>query len=368
MHYVLVDDSISFDGYTSSRRPMGGAERAFASLPGALVKRGHSVTVLNRIQYPTWCEGAKWRPIDDIAGVVDADVLIAMRKPALLGTVRQVKQRILWCTGTVDYLTGAAVKNLFDSLTPALMFVSATQQASYKGSERAAVIAPGVKPAFFEQKQEAEPFPEVGHDIPMPVRGPNYVPPPHAVITTHPQQGLVWLLDIWTKIVHPQVPSARLAVYSAVLSKGIKGEAVPEGIEPILDMVKSAASANVVVVEPRSDKGMAEIYRSSRLHMYPSFSQDLACWTLRDSQAAGCPAVARTSGGAEEVISNGETGFLVPDAEAFGNVAVQVLTHDGTYKNLSETAGAETRRRTWEAAAADVDEFVASLMGTTAAA
>lgn len=368
MHYVLVDDSISFDGYTSTRRPLGGAERAFASLPGALVKRGHSVTVLNKIQYPTWCEGAKWRPLDDAASVADADVLIALRKPALLATIRAAKRRLLWCVAPVDYLHAPAVRELFDSLKPAIMFASPRQQAAYKGPEKSAVVAPGVKPAFFEVKAEVEPFPEVGHDMPAPVRGPDYVPPPHAVVTTHPQQGLVWLLDIWQKIVHPQVPAARLAVYSAALAKGVKGEAIAPDLAPILEAVKAAASANVVIVEPRSDKGMVEVYRSSRVHLYPSFSQDLVCWTLRDSQAAGCPAVARAVGGAEDVVVNGQTGFLVPDAEAFGNVAVQLLTNDAVYRSLSEAAAAETRRRTWEMAAAEVDAFVAALDEAAAAA
>ncbi|MDX2144471.1 MAG: glycosyltransferase [Rhodospirillaceae bacterium] len=361
MHYVLVDDSIAFDGYTSARRPLGGAEKAFASLAGALVKRGHSVTVLNRIQYPTWCEGAKWRSIDDPQISTDVDVLIAFRKPGLLSTARQAKHRILWATGPVDYLNTPAVEGLFESLKPALMFISAAQAAAYKGKARSVVVQPGVRSTFFETTAEVEPFPELGHEASSHPPTEPTIPPPHAVVTTHPQQGLAWLIDIWTKIVHPQMPQARLGIYSAILHKGTKGEAIPDELGPVMELVKNAASANVVVVEPRGDRGMTEVYRASRVHLYPSFSQDFACWTLQESQAAGLSAVARAVGGAADRIVNGETGFLVPDAMAFGNVALQILGDDALYRNMNEAAAAVHRRRTWDMAAADVDAFVATL-------
>ena len=33
MHLTFVDDSIAFDGYSPSSQPLGGPEKAFASLP-----------------------------------------------------------------------------------------------------------------------------------------------------------------------------------------------------------------------------------------------------------------------------------------------------------------------------------------------
>lgn len=366
MHYVLIDDSMAFDGYTSARRPLGGAEKAFASLGGALVKRGHSVTVLNRIQYPTWCEGAKWRPIDDPQLTTEADVAIAFRKPGLLGTVRQAKHRLLWVTGPTDYLNTQGVGEFFDSLKPQVVFISPLQKASFKGNVPTTIIAPGVRATFYETtSSEIDAFPEMGQDITShPPTAPT-IPPPHAVVTTHPQQGLAWLVDIWTKIIHPQMPQARMAVYSAALHKGMKGEAVAAEIKPILELVQGVAAMNITIVDPRSDRGMTDVYRSSRVHLYPSFSQDIACWTLQESQAAGLPAVARMVGGAEAHIINGQTGFLVPDATAFGNVALQILRDDNVYTSMSTAAAAVTRRRTWDMAAADFDAFIATLEPTS---
>ncbi|MBL8643900.1 MAG: glycosyltransferase [Rhodospirillaceae bacterium] len=361
MHYVLADDSFAFDGYTSARRPLGGAEKAFASLGGALVKRGHSVTVLNRVQYPTWCEGAKWRPIEDPQLTTEADVLIAFRKPGLLGTIRQATRRLLWVTGPSDYLNTPGVGQLFDSLKPTVVFVSPLQKPGFKGAAPTAVIGAGVRDAFYDTTPEIDPFPEMSAGASPHTTPTLSLPPPHAVVTTHPQQGLAWLIDIWEKIIHPQVPQARLAVYSAALHKGMKGEEIAPELKPILELVQKAASTNVVVVEPRSDRGMAEVYRTSRVHLYPSFSQDVACWTLQESQVAGLPAVARMTGGAGEHIINGETGFLVPDASAFGNVAVQILSDENVYRRLSAAACDVARRRTWDMVAADFDALVASM-------
>lgn len=361
MHYVLLDDSIAFDGYTSARRPLGGAEKAFASLAGALVRRGHSVTVLNRVQYPTWCEGAKWRPLDDPQLTGEADVVIAFRRPSLLGTVRQARHRLLWVSAPTDYLNAPGAEAIIDSLKPVLVCISPLQQAGYKGQAPVKIIAPGVRSAFYETEPAVEPMPDVAQDaMPAPPARPA-VPPPHAVVTTHPQQGLAWLIDIWTKIIHPALPEARLAVYSAALHRGTRGEDVAPDLKPILDLALSASGANVVIVDPRSDQGMAEAYRGARVHLYPSFSQDIACWTLQESQAAGLPAVARLVGGAPEHILNGQTGYLVPDAAAFGNVAIQVLSNDAVYQSLSAAAGDIARRRTWEMVAAEFDDLVTAL-------
>ena len=48
MLVTLIDDSIPFNGLTPASQPLGGAEKAFASLPAALARAGHTVRVINR--------------------------------------------------------------------------------------------------------------------------------------------------------------------------------------------------------------------------------------------------------------------------------------------------------------------------------
>lgn len=379
MRYVFVDDSIAYDGYTPLRRALGGAEKAVAGLAAALAERGNEVKVINHTAYAHMADGAYYAPFGDAMAPKSADILIAVRKPALLGTLRNVQHRMLWVTRAPEYLWAPANKPLWGSFLPSLLFASPSQQRAYGGELPQVLVIPGVRNVYHEPPVRYVPpsDPPPGSDplsyameaaaqaIPEPVPA-NFVPPPHAVTTTHPLHGLAWLLDIWTNHIHPQMPEARLSVYSAVLSKGLKGEEIPAEIMPVLEKVKSAATANVVAVEPRADDGMAEVYRASRVHLYPGQAQDFACWTLAESQATGLPAVARSLGGTSEQIVNGESGYLVPNAAAFGNVTLEILRNDAVYKNLRDGAARPERRRTWAAAAAELEAFVAELPASAA--
>ncbi len=367
MRYVIVDDSIPYDGYTSGRRPLGGAEKAVAGLATALQLRGHDVHVINRTTYAHMSDGAYYTPFDDPMTPKAADVLIAMRKPALLGQVRNVARRLLWVVGPPDYLTAAANKPLWESFRPGVMFVSQAQARAYKGQLKNAVVAPGVRaefspspPAYLMAEQAAVAYASDPMATVEPPAPPSVVPP-HAIVTTHPMQGLTWLLDMWQMEIHPKMPDARLAVYSASLSKALRGETTSDDIVPVLHQIQEAVQQNVVVIDPLNDEGMSGVYRAGRVHLYPGSSADHACWTLAESQATGLPAVARPMGGVEDRIVNGQTGYLVPDASAFVNVTLEILRNDAVHKNLSTAAGDVTRRRTWSDAAAEVEAFAVTL-------
>jgi hypothetical protein len=83
MRITLVDDSIPFDGYSPTSQPLGGAEKAFASLPATLAMRGHEVRVFNRCAFPVTAGGAEWKPFES-ERPAETDVLVAMRHPRLL--------------------------------------------------------------------------------------------------------------------------------------------------------------------------------------------------------------------------------------------------------------------------------------------
>jgi len=378
MQIVFVDDSVGYDGYSPSRRPLGGVEKAVVGLATALADRTHDVKVLNNVGYAHMAMGAYYMPRDSAGLPRTADVVIAVRKPALLGAVRNAKHRLLWVPGAPDYLSSPANEPLWDSFEPTFIFVNPMQQRAYTGKIRNMLLTPGTRTVFqtTEYVPATEPYASPSHqaffdsnepksEVPPETAAPEPVapkiPPPHAVVTTHPSHGLANLIDLWTGQIHAQLPEARLSIYSIVLNKGLKGEAIPPEIMPVLEKVKAAASANVVVVEPRGDDGMAEAYRESRVHLYPGHPQDFACWTLQESQAAGLPAVARALGGVHGCIDNGQSGYIVPDDAALANVALEILRNDAVYKNLSEGALAPARQRSWDVAAAELETFITSL-------
>lgn len=380
MRYVFVDDSaLAYDGYTPLRRAIGGQEKAVIGLAAALQDRGHDVKVINRVSYAHMADGAYYVPFGDSQAPRATDVLIALRKPQLMGFLRAATHRLLWVMGDPAYLKTSTNEPLWDSFAASLLFIGENQKKAYTGKVRSLMLGVGVRSSYFEPEPSADIAADV-YGIPYSVEEEEArakaraeaaaaaaaepkveIPPPHAVVTTHPLQGLGWLVDLWTTQIQPRVPEARLSVYSAVLSKGLRGGEVPDNILPILEQVKAAASANVVVVDPLPDSGMNDVYRKSRVHLYPGDAQDFACWTLTESQTAGLPAVARPLGGTDERIDNGETGYLVPDAAAFANVAVQILTNDDVYRNLSTSAADVRRRKVWATAAENLDAFIANL-------
>lgn len=357
MNIVMFDESVPFDGFTAATKPLGGAEKAFASLAGALAKAGHSVTVINKCKHALMAEGARWRPLDG-QRPSEADVLIALRNPELLGGVRRVDTRILWVTDDPKYLGSAHNAELLASYAPRLLFLTERQAAAYGGRLSAVVASPGINKAFYAERKDTDPYPDANHPA-IPVddsekkEEEEVIPPPHAVITTHPLHGLSSVLELWRDRIYAEKPDATLTVYSAVLMKGLNGDAVPENIQPVLELVSACQDAGVTVSAPKGDRAMAEAYRQARVHIYPGHAKDYACWTLRDSQGAGLPGVARGLGGVEDVIDNGQTGFTVPDDDALVNVTLQVLTDDGVYTSLHENASEVTRRKTW-ATAADI--------------
>src|SRR5262249_9788427 len=133
MHIVFVDDSVNYDGYSPARRPLGGMEKAVVSLATALNERGHEVTVLNNTTHTHIAVGANYMPREGGGTPRTADIVIAVRKPGLLGAVRNVKHRLLWVPGATDYLSSPANAPLLDSFQPKFLFVNAQQQRSYGG-------------------------------------------------------------------------------------------------------------------------------------------------------------------------------------------------------------------------------------------
>ena len=349
MHIVMIDDSIPFDGYSPARKAMGGAEKAFATLPGALVRAGHRVTVFNKCKHPVMAEGARWQRLEG-KRPTDVDAVIAFRKVGLLQTYRSVKKKLLWVTADPSYLAHPANAEVLESVDPTFLFISDSQRQAWSGQGNFAVVPPGVRREYIPEATEpesTEPESTGGEEDALTPK------PPVAVLTTHPMHGLDWVLDVWTEIVRPAVPEARLQVFSNALSReAMRND--PAELEDLRNKALRAADAGVVINAPQGDRGMAKELEHARVHLYPGHNKDLACWTLRETQAAGIPAVARDLGGTGDVIGNGQTGYLVPDKAALGNVCVQLLSDDSLHRSMSAEASNPLRRRTWETAAQDI--------------
>ena len=342
MDILLVDDSVAFDGYSPASGPLGGDERAFASLASALRRRGHDVRVINRCRFSITAEGVQWQTWKD-ARPETCEALIAYRKPSLLDFPVEAKRRVFWAAGDATVLKRGLNREVLRRHDDApVVFAGPKHRARCPEelADRARVIEPGVRREYLEAGPMAP-----AH-------------PPRAVATTHPLLDLDWLLRLWCAEIRPRAPEAELHVYSALLDQGDLGAELPEKIRPILERARAGGDDGVVIKRPLGDPDMAEAYRGARVHLYPGDVRLTCCHTLADTQAVGLPAVTRRIGAAPERIIDGETGFLVPDDEAFLSCAMLLLTDDGIFNNRSATARERQRGRSWDDAA---EEFEALL-------
>jgi len=104
---------------------------------------------------------------------------------------------------------------------------------------------------------------------------------------------------------------------------------------------------SVSLTAPLADEGMSSLYQQARAHLYPGHPDDVMCWTLLESQTAGLPAVARNQGGVRARILDGQTGHIVPDGEAFANLACHLLRHDESVLSMRADAIRHQRHRRW---------------------
>ncbi len=363
MNIVMLDNSnISYDGFTSLSRPLGGAQKAFASLAGALTKFGNRVTVLNNCKHALMADGARWRPIgQDIPQ--DVDLVIALKDPNLFKLVPRADSRVLWVVDDPRYLGTTENATVLSSYAPRLMFLTDRQAGEYKGRLSSVVVSPGVNKSFIKSGQPPGTITDPNHSLDTlgelneEADDKIEVPSPTALVTTNPKNGLINLLKIWKNNIQPQKPDAKLKVFSNILFRSLNSGDYPSSISDLVDYYLTCNECNIEVVSPKGDREMSKEYQNSRVHLYQSNKLDLACWTLRDSQASKLPAISTSLGGVEDIIVNNKTGYIVPDEDALVNICIKILSEDTFYTSLKSGFDDTESELSWEKTAEIVSQI-----------
>lgn len=115
------------------------------------------------------------------------------------------------------------------------------------------------------------------------------------------------------------------------------------GYEPILEQVKreireKSLETRVTYLGFRED--IPEVMASLDIFVLPSVSPDSFPTVILEAMAAGKPVVATRSGGASEMVDEGETGFLIPIRdEKQGTVALEKLLVDTSLRQQMGNKG-----------------------------
>ena len=340
MLVTLVDDSIPYNGMTPAYQPIGGAEKAFASLPAALARQGHVVRAVNRSPNSLSFENVSWIHWDGRRPPI-TEVLIAFRKPLLLEFTRATRARILWVTGPPAYLHRPAVHDVLSRTDAKLVFLGNAHSEAYRTEGENAIYYRSIAPGVREEYRSVE---EMTPDD-----------PPVAVVTTHPRHDLDWLLDLWAERIRPKAPNAELQVYSAALKRAEDGEEIADELKPVHEKARAGAEHGVSIVAPSGDRDMAKVYARARVHLYPGSEREMYCSTLAESQAVGLPAVARPMRAVKERFTDRQSGFLAPDDDAFVENALAMLNDDDAFWTASKTARRTGRGRSWDSVASEFE-------------
>lgn len=348
MRITLIDDSIPFDGYTPSSQPLGAAEKAFACLPGALARLGHEVRAFSRCKFPVTSEAVQWTPLDQgVSG--ECDLLIAHRKPSLLQAL-PAEDKALIVAAPPGYLLKPKARAGLLLNRPHMIFYSQHQTDDIHPSTfddlaelPRLVMGPAARPSFRGERPETQ--------------------PEQLVVTTvaHPRGGLPMILRLWMERIAPEAPTARLKVFSSLIDRALLGEEHGEDIRDCVNMARlGIEDYRVSVHRPMGDADMADEFLSARLHLHAGSRNDMLALSVHEAQAAGVPVVAMAGGSVDERLVDGQTGFIAPDEEAFVNLAKLLLADDNMHGNASEAARARSQARTWDDAARELVNHVAS--------
>lgn len=143
-------------------------------------------------------------------------------------------------------------------------------------------------------------------------------------------KGLGYLLTAWKQL---SLPHAELVLI---------GEIRPE----MHSLLKDCSSSNIRVMGSLPLKEVALFYRESNLFVFPSVNEGLAT-VLLEAMASGLPVVATQESGAEDCVTEGKDGFVVP-ARSVGAIVGTILwcyEHPSEISAMGRAARAKVESR-----------------------
>lgn len=169
-----------------------------------------------------------------------------------------------------------------------------------------------------------------------------------------PRKGCATLLDAW-RIVRQTCPDAELRFAGS--DKIWKADFVVPGSEEIAGQVRSAAREGWLKISGEFARAeMPRFWNELDIAVVPSWEEPFGLVAL-EALACGVPVVASSIGGLKEIVTDGESGLLVPprDVETLARTLVTLLTNEALRSRLA--AGA-VRRAGEYSAESRTDELV----------
>jgi glycosyltransferase involved in cell wall biosynthesis len=337
---VMADDGIAFDGAMAETGPLGGAETAFVALAEAFAGRGHRVEARSNCAAPVRHNGVDWAPLANGLSA-SCDLYIGNRGHRVIGLSRP-RRRLFWLHNPAGYLRKPRVAWRLAWYRPIVVTTGLYHAATVPGwlvCGGRQIIPYGVLDRF----RYAE------------LREP---PPPRAVFTSNPLRSLDWLLDLWVRRIRPSVPDAELHIYAgaAVYGGAVNKDAGAMAI--VLARADTLAGHGVRRHAPVGRDALAEVLTQARTMLYRGDPGETFCLALAEAQAMGVPAVVTPLGCVGERVTDGKSGRVAADDDAFVEAAVAVLQDDRVWRQWHQGALATQRGLSWDEVAARYEALI----------
>jgi glycosyltransferase involved in cell wall biosynthesis len=107
---------------------------------------------------------------------------------------------------------------------------------------------------------------------------------------------------------------------------------------------------SVRILGQQSRDQVAALMQAADVFVFPSFFEGLAQVQV-EALASGLPVIGTNQSGAEELVRDGENGFVIPagDAAALARRMRQLAREPGLLAGMRETVAAERHRLGWSA-------------------
>ncbi|MGH7898208.1 MAG: glycosyltransferase family 4 protein [Candidatus Binatia bacterium] len=348
LRIVFADDTNRYDGRTSETRPLGGTESSVCFLAEALAARGHDVTALTHCERPIEHDRVRWTPLGG-PRPADTDVFVAVVHPHLLGAVGRARRRFLWLCWPPDNLARRRKILPMWLRRPFPIFVSEHQTKRYPlllpRPPRTVVIPFGLADYVRGAAELATP------------------PPPRAIFASNPVRNLDWLLRLWSRLIHPQMPEAELHVYGIRDYDHVFGRPMSAAANRWVAAVPEHARKSIVFQPIVPHRELAPAMRGARVLLYGGHDCEVFCLAVAEAQALGVPAVVRPIAVLPERVVDGVSGFVRDGDEAFADAALRLLRDGELWRRQHREALRRQQGCSWHEVAERMERLFLEELG-----
>lgn len=319
-------------------KSIAGTQTAFIELSRAFEQLGLNVNVHTDSNRTLQSQGRSWNTLSEVDARIEYDLIIVNVSPYLFENFKHInaKKRILWIHNEAKYLLYWNRLKYLLKYRPIVVF-----SGKYHKSTLPFFIPTGgrkIIPYGISDK--------VLNMIPCAAEERNK----RVYFTSNPLRSLRWLVDLWVKEIHPQVPEAELHIFSGWKTYGAWGIAVKNRMQIEIEYASQFSSNNILIRDVIPKHELFEEMKKGRAMFYKGDRAETFCLAVAEAQALGLPAVVCDLGSMKERVEDGVTGVVAKNDKEFIDASLNMLSDDNLFNSMSYASMKKYSNMNWNMA------------------